>query len=41
MKAKIFDQNFEKDANIVESLDLSKAKRVLRDQKRKGVYSPQ
>lgn len=40
MKAKKFDQQFDDDADITASLDLSKAKRVLQDQKRVNVDFP-
>ena len=40
MKAKIFDQQFDKGADITGSLDTSKAKRVLQEQKRVNVDFP-
>ena len=40
MKAKVFDQQFDDDIDITQSLDLSKAKRVLQDQKRVNVDFP-
>ena len=40
MKAKIFDQQFDKDVDITGSLDISKAKRVLQEQKRVNVDFP-
>ena len=40
MKAKDFDQQFDDDIDITQSLDLSKAKRVLQDQKRVNVDFP-
>ena len=40
MKAKVFDQQFDDDIDITKSLDLSKAKRVLQDQKRVNVDFP-
>ena len=40
MKAKIFDQHFDKGVDITGSLDLSKAKRVLQEQKRVNVDFP-
>jgi hypothetical protein len=40
MEVKKFDQNFEQDINIVASLDLSKSRRVLQDQKRVNVDFP-
>lgn len=40
MKAKVFDQKFGKGTNIISSLDLSKAKRVLQVQKRVNVDFP-
>jgi len=40
MKAKIFDQQFDKGVDITDSLDLSKAKRVLQEQKRVNVDFP-
>ena len=40
MKAKVFDQQFDADIDITQSLDLSKAKRVLQDQKRVNVDFP-
>ena len=40
MKAKVFDQKFDKGTNIISSLDLSKAKRVLQVQKRVNVDFP-
>ena len=36
MKAKKFEQQFEEGVDIAASLDLSKAKRVLQEQKRVG-----
>ena len=40
MKAKTFDQQFDKGIDITGSLDLSKAKRVLQEQKRVNVDFP-
>jgi hypothetical protein len=40
MKAKEFEQEFGDGANLTASLDLSKAKRVMRDQKRVNVDFP-
>ena len=40
MKAKDFEQQFDEDINITASLDLSKAKRVLQEQKRVNVDFP-
>jgi hypothetical protein len=40
MKAKTFDQQFDKGVNITASLDLSKSKRVLQEQKRVNVDFP-
>ena len=40
MKAKKFEQQFDDDADITASLDLSKARRVLQDQKRVNVDFP-
>lgn len=40
MKAKIFDPHFDKGDDIISSLDLSKAKRVLQGQKRVNVGFP-
>lgn len=40
MKAKKFDQLFDEDVDITASLDLSKAKRVLQEQKRVNVDFP-
>ena len=40
MKAKKFEQQFDKDVDITASLDLSKAKRVLQMQKRVNVDFP-
>ncbi len=40
MKAKDFDQQFDEDIDITQSLDLSKAKRVLQEQKRVNVDFP-
>lgn len=40
MKANIFDQQFDDDVNIMVALDLSKAKRVLQEQKRVNVDFP-
>ena len=40
MKAKKFDQRFDDDIDITDSLDLSKAKRVLQAQKRVNVDFP-
>jgi len=40
MKAKTFEQQFDKDVDITASLDLSKAKRVLQEQKRVNVDFP-
>ncbi len=40
MKAKKFEQQFDKDVDLTASLDLSKAKRVLQEQKRVNVDFP-
>jgi hypothetical protein len=40
MKAKDFDQQFDEDIDITQSLDLSRAKRVLQEQKRVNVDFP-
>jgi hypothetical protein len=40
MKAKKFEQQFDDDVDITASLDLSKAKRVLQEQKRVNVDFP-
>ena len=40
MKGKIFDQQFDKGVDITGSLDLSKSKRVLQEQKRFNVDFP-
>ena len=40
MKAKIFEQQFDKGVDITGSLDLSKSKRVLQEQKRVNVDFP-
>lgn len=40
MKAKVFEQQFDRDADITASLDVSKAKRVLLEQKRVNVDFP-
>ena len=40
MKAKVFDQQFDEDINITQSLDVAKAKRVLQEQKRVNVDFP-
>ena len=40
MKAKKFEQQFDDGADITVSLDLSKARRVLQDQKRVNVDFP-
>ena len=40
MKVKKFDQQFNEDVDITASLDLSKAKRVLQEQKRVNVDFP-
>ena len=40
MKAKDFEKNFDEDIDIIQSLDLSKAKRVLQQQKRVNVDFP-
>ena len=40
MKAKKFEQQFDEGVNITATLDLSKAKRVLQDQKRVNVDFP-
>ena len=40
MKAKDFEQQFADEVDITQSLDLSKAKRVLQDQKRVNVDFP-
>lgn len=40
MKAKTFEQKFDENIDITDSLDLSKAKRVLQEQKRMNVDFP-
>jgi hypothetical protein len=40
MKAKNFEQRFDKNLDVTSSLDLSKAKRVLKEQKRVNVDFP-
>lgn len=40
MKAKDFEKQFDEDVDITSSLDLSKAKRVLQEQKRVNVDFP-
>ena len=40
MKAEKFDQQFDEDIDITASLDLSKAKRVLQEQRRVNVDFP-
>lgn len=40
MKAKVFDQKFDKGTNIISSLDLSRTRRVLQVQKRVNVDFP-
>lgn len=40
MKAKVFDQKFDKGTDIISSLDLSRARRVLQVQKRVNVDFP-
>jgi hypothetical protein len=40
MKAKIFDQQFDKGVDVTGLLDLSKSKRVLQEQKRVNVDFP-
>ena len=40
MKAKDFENKFDEDIDIIQSLDLSKAKRVLQVQKRVNVDFP-
>jgi hypothetical protein len=40
MKAKDFDQQFDEDIDITPTIDLSKAKRVLQEQKRVNVDFP-
>ena len=40
MKAKDFEKQFDEDVDITQSLDLSKAKRVLQEQKRVNVDFP-
>jgi hypothetical protein len=40
MKAKTFDEQFEDDVDLTASLDLSKAKRVLQEQRRVNVDFP-
>lgn len=40
MKAKDFEQRFDEDVDLTASLDLSKAKRVLQEQKRVNVDFP-
>jgi hypothetical protein len=40
MKAKKFEQQFDEDVNITASLDLSKAKRVMQEQRRVNVDFP-
>lgn len=40
MKAKDFEKQFDEDVDITQSLDLSKARRVLQEQKRVNVDFP-
>jgi len=40
MKAKVFEQQFDENIDITSSLDLTKAKRVLQEQKRVNVDFP-
>jgi hypothetical protein len=40
MKARIFERQFDEGVDVTASLDLSKAKRVLQDQKRVNVDFP-
>ena len=40
MKAKDFEKQFDEDIDITQSLDLSKARRVLQEQKRVNVDFP-
>jgi hypothetical protein len=40
MKAKDFDQQFDENIDITQSLDLSKTKRILQEQKRVNVDFP-
>ena len=40
MKAKDFEKQFDEDIDVTQSLDLSKAKRVLQEQKRVNVDFP-
>ena len=40
MKAKDFEKKFDEDIDVTQSLDLSKAKRVLQEQKRVNVDFP-
>ena len=40
MKAKDFENKFDEDIDIIQSLDLSKAKRVIQEQKRVNVDFP-
>ncbi len=40
MKAKDFDQQFDDDGDIIRSLDLSKSRRVLQEQRRVNVDFP-
>ena len=40
MKAKKFEQQFDEDVDLTASLDLSKARRVLQEQKRVNVDFP-
>jgi hypothetical protein len=40
MKAKVFEQQFDENSDITCSLDLTKAKRVLQEQKRVNVDFP-
>ena len=40
MKAKDFEKKFDENINLTQSLDLSKAKRVLQEQKRVNVDFP-
>lgn len=40
MKAKVFEQQFDEAVDITASLDLSKAKRVLQEQRRVNVDFP-
>ena len=40
MKAKVFDRKFDEGEDILEALDLSKAKRPMQEQKRVNVDFP-